>query len=330
MLDPSESKSKVLTLNQTEDGLKSYKIKAESQEGVYIEETIDIVAAPEEVEVVIPAISNDRDNDGVVDSQDNCPDNYNPTQADNDNDGRGNVCDSTPNGGSSTGGGSRRSSSSSSGGSSTGGGSSTIAAVSFVDGKASAAFKEGGELQFTFKGTVYRIIANDITKDELNLTIKNHKVIDDVIGKNESKDFNLNADAIDDLNIKVENINSNLWAFLRLELLPQDVEPTPEPEPEPEPEPYVAPDRERFDDSGYTIVNLDHSKIGKIILLIAIIVLVALLIVLGILKGWFVAAYDWCKSKFTKKPVRGKAKKAESTIKDLEKQIKELKKSLKK
>ena len=37
--------------------------------------------------------SNDYDGDGVVDSRDNCPQNYNPTQTDSDRDGIGNTCD---------------------------------------------------------------------------------------------------------------------------------------------------------------------------------------------------------------------------------------------
>ncbi len=41
----------------------------------------------------------DTDGDGIIDSADNCPVNANSDQADNDNDGLGNVCDSTPNGG---------------------------------------------------------------------------------------------------------------------------------------------------------------------------------------------------------------------------------------
>ena len=40
----------------------------------------------------------DSDGDGVPDTQDNCPNTANADQADNDNDGQGNVCDSTPNG----------------------------------------------------------------------------------------------------------------------------------------------------------------------------------------------------------------------------------------
>ncbi len=35
----------------------------------------------------------DDDNDGVPDSTDNCPNDYNPSQADSDSDGTGNVCD---------------------------------------------------------------------------------------------------------------------------------------------------------------------------------------------------------------------------------------------
>ena len=40
----------------------------------------------------------DADNDGVPDSTDNCPNNGNASQADNDGDGVGNVCDPTPDG----------------------------------------------------------------------------------------------------------------------------------------------------------------------------------------------------------------------------------------
>ncbi|WP_286260681.1 extracellular catalytic domain type 1 short-chain-length polyhydroxyalkanoate depolymerase [Pseudoalteromonas apostichopi] len=42
--------------------------------------------------------NNDADNDGVLDGIDNCPNVANADQADNDNDGIGNVCDSTPDG----------------------------------------------------------------------------------------------------------------------------------------------------------------------------------------------------------------------------------------
>mgnify|MGYP003877155245 CR=1 FL=1 len=38
----------------------------------------------------------DADGDGVADESDNCPDDANPTQDDNDNDGIGDVCDPTP------------------------------------------------------------------------------------------------------------------------------------------------------------------------------------------------------------------------------------------
>jgi len=38
----------------------------------------------------------DSDKDDIVDSQDNCPNNYNPNQKDSDNDGIGDECDSTP------------------------------------------------------------------------------------------------------------------------------------------------------------------------------------------------------------------------------------------
>lgn len=41
---------------------------------------------------------NDLDNDGIEDSIDNCPNDANADQADNDNDGIGNVCDGTPDG----------------------------------------------------------------------------------------------------------------------------------------------------------------------------------------------------------------------------------------
>ena len=40
----------------------------------------------------------DNDNDGILNTVDNCPDDYNPNQLDNDGDGLGNECDDTPNG----------------------------------------------------------------------------------------------------------------------------------------------------------------------------------------------------------------------------------------
>jgi len=42
--------------------------------------------------------TNDIDNDSIIDSVDNCPNISNANQADNDNDGLGNVCDDTPDG----------------------------------------------------------------------------------------------------------------------------------------------------------------------------------------------------------------------------------------
>lgn len=44
----------------------------------------------------------DTDGDGVIDSNDNCPNIANPNQTDTDNDGIGDACDSTPNGNAST------------------------------------------------------------------------------------------------------------------------------------------------------------------------------------------------------------------------------------
>ena len=46
--------------------------------------------------------SQDSDGDGVTDNTDNCPNNYNPDQADNDGDSFGNKCDGTPNGNTTT------------------------------------------------------------------------------------------------------------------------------------------------------------------------------------------------------------------------------------
>ena len=42
-------------------------------------------------------LSRDREHDGFGDSCDNCPNTYNPTQADVDHDGRGDACDNCPN-----------------------------------------------------------------------------------------------------------------------------------------------------------------------------------------------------------------------------------------
>ncbi len=47
-------------------------------------------------EVPITVAPSDADNDGIIDSQDNCKMVANPTQLDSDDDGLGNVCDDTP------------------------------------------------------------------------------------------------------------------------------------------------------------------------------------------------------------------------------------------
>lgn len=44
--------------------------------------------------IIAPSTDSDRDDDGVSNSVDNCPDNYNPNQADSDTDGIGDACDS--------------------------------------------------------------------------------------------------------------------------------------------------------------------------------------------------------------------------------------------
>ena len=44
-----------------------------------------------------PCLPSDRDGDGVADECDNCPDTFNPDQADSDGDGIGDACDTCPN-----------------------------------------------------------------------------------------------------------------------------------------------------------------------------------------------------------------------------------------
>lgn len=51
-----------------------------------------------QVSTSTPSEPNDADFDGVADSNDNCPTVANADQADTDNDGTGDVCDTTPNG----------------------------------------------------------------------------------------------------------------------------------------------------------------------------------------------------------------------------------------
>ncbi len=43
-----------------------------------------------------PSCFNDNDCDGVINANDNCPDKYNPSQMDTDNDGLGDACENTP------------------------------------------------------------------------------------------------------------------------------------------------------------------------------------------------------------------------------------------
>ena len=50
---------------------------------------------PPRLEIVLKTDS-DSDGDGVLDSQDNCPNKCNSQQLDSDNDGDGDVCDPTP------------------------------------------------------------------------------------------------------------------------------------------------------------------------------------------------------------------------------------------
>lgn len=47
-------------------------------------------------DTLIPDVMNDRDGDGVMDSQDNCPDDFNPDQGDEDTDTLGDPCDPCP------------------------------------------------------------------------------------------------------------------------------------------------------------------------------------------------------------------------------------------
>lgn len=49
-----------------------------------------------EAEILTPAMIPDRDVDGIVDSQDNCPDTSNTDQRDTDHDGAGDACDLCP------------------------------------------------------------------------------------------------------------------------------------------------------------------------------------------------------------------------------------------
>lgn len=66
----------------------------------YGDETEDgyCLLAVNEGVTVAPPQPVDTDGDSVPDSSDNCPNSANANQADNDSDGIGNVCDSTPNG----------------------------------------------------------------------------------------------------------------------------------------------------------------------------------------------------------------------------------------
>jgi poly(hydroxyalkanoate) depolymerase family esterase len=55
-------------------------------------------AGPNQACIGGSTVSTDNDNDGIINTADNCPNDANADQADNDSDGLGNACDDTPNG----------------------------------------------------------------------------------------------------------------------------------------------------------------------------------------------------------------------------------------
>ncbi|APD06948.1 thrombospondin-1 [Flavobacteriaceae bacterium UJ101] len=65
---------------------------------IEIEELTTGNTATEEITITAPECDHDRDDDGIDDERDNCPDTPNSDQLDTDGDGLGDVCDPEPNG----------------------------------------------------------------------------------------------------------------------------------------------------------------------------------------------------------------------------------------
>jgi len=86
------------TINNLPDGSYSVKIEQVGTDGAYCFKEIEVSVSSTGAVTICEGLGGDTDGDGICDAEDNCPTISNTDQADNDDDGIGNLCDDTPDG----------------------------------------------------------------------------------------------------------------------------------------------------------------------------------------------------------------------------------------